>query len=254
MALSEGERERYARQLVLPEFGEEAQVRLRAASVLVVGAGALGSAATLYLAGAGVGRLGVVDDERVEVSNLHRQPLYIASDVGTAKAAAAVATLSALNPEVSIEPYPARLEPANAAALVEGQDVVVDCTDRLETRYVVNEACCAAGVALVEGGVLGLAGQVLSVRPGRSACYRCVFPSMSALGAETSCAEVGILGPVAGVVGSLQALEAIKLITGLGEPLLDRMLEIDGGGNGFTLVRTTRRDGCPDCGSLGATL
>jgi molybdopterin/thiamine biosynthesis adenylyltransferase len=249
-ALSERERERYARQLAMPRFDEEHQLALREASVLVVGAGGLGSAAAPYLAAAGVGRLGIADDDAVELSNLHRQVLYVSDDIGRAKAQTAAARLSALNPEIVVEPYPARVEAANAGAMVAGQDVVVDCTDRADTRYTINHACCEAGVTLVEAGALALSGVVMSVRPGRSACYRCAFPAPAS--GETG--ERGILGALAGAIGTLQALEAVKLITGIGEPLVDRFLELDGARSSFTEVATARRPDCPDCGEAVATL
>jgi molybdopterin/thiamine biosynthesis adenylyltransferase len=243
-ALSEDELERYSRQLVLPEWTERAQVALRGSSVLVVGAGALGSPVLTYLAGAGVGRLGVVDPEQVEVSNLHRQ--WLNTEVGAGKADSAAARLRELNPGVLVEAYPARLEAVNAAALVEGQDLVVDCSDSFETRYAVNAACCAAGIGLVEGGVVGLAGLVMSIRPGESACYRCAFPSAPV--DAPSCAEAGVLGPAAGVVGSLQALEAMKLIGGLDGALLDAFLSVDLATHEFTRVRVARQPACSDCG------
>ena len=167
MSLSQAEVERYGRQLVLPEWSGAAQERLRGASALVVGAGALGSPVLLYLVAAGVGRVGIVDSDRVELSNLHRQPLHFTPDVGRLKAENAAAKLAFLNPEVQLEPYPVRLEDANAEAIVAGADVVVDCSDSFDTRYLVNDACCAQGVALVEAGVMGFHGLVLSVRPGR---------------------------------------------------------------------------------------
>jgi molybdopterin-synthase adenylyltransferase len=237
--------ERYSRQLVLPGFGAAAQQALAESSVLIVGAGALGAPVALYLAAAGVGRLGVADGDRVERSNLQRQVLHFTPDVGVQKAHSAVAKLRFLNPEIVVEPYPVRLDAENAAALVAGQDVVVDCSDAFATRALVNAACCAEGVALVEGGVLGWEGMVLTVRPGVSACYRCAFPQDPG---APGCAEAGVLGPAAGIVGSLQAAEAIKLLTGLGEPLLDAFLEIDAAASRFTRVRTARRPGCPDCG------
>lgn len=250
-SLSERERERYARQLAMPSFSDSEQLALRGASVLVIGAGALGSPAALYLAAAGIGRLGVADDDAVELSNLHRQVLYTTDDVGARKAEVAAARLSALNPEIVVEPYPARVGPENAEAMVLGHDVVVDCTDRAATRYEVNRACCAAGVSLVEAGALALRALVMSIRPGRSACYRCAFPSAPAADAP----ERGILGAVTGIAGSLQALEAIKLVCGLGEPLLDRFLEIDAGSARFVVVETERRPDCPDCGHIAvATL
>jgi adenylyltransferase/sulfurtransferase len=141
-----------------------------------------------------------------------------------------------------------RFEAANAAALVEGHDLVVDCSDSFETRYAVNAACCAAGVALVEGGVVGTSGLVMAIRPGATACYRCAFPDAPPPGAAPSCAEAGVLGPAAGVIGSLQALEAIRLLTGVGEPLTDAFLQVDLADLGFVRVAVRRRAGCPDCG------
>jgi len=214
-ALTAAEVDRYSRQLVLPEWSEQAQLALRDASVLVVGAGALGSPVATYLTGAGVGRVGVVDSDEVEVSNLPRQWLHFTPDVGVAKAESAAAKLRFLNPEALVEAYYARFNPA----MLEGADLVVDCSDTFETRYEVNAACCAARIPLVEGGVLGLSGLVMAIRPGETACYRCAFPE--APPSAPSCAEAGVLGPAAGVIGSLQAVEALKLLAGLDGALLD---------------------------------
>jgi len=237
---------RYSRQLVLPEWSEAAQRALGAASVLVVGAGALGSPVALYLAGAGVGRLGIVDGDEVELSNLHRQILHFTPDIGVPKAHSAAAKLGFLNPGVVVEPYQVRLDAANAGGLVEGTDLVVDCSDSFETRYAVNAACCAAGIPLVEAGVLGMSGLVMGVRPGVSACYRCAFPAPPP--SAPTCAQAGVLGPAAGVIGSLQALEALKLLTGVGEPLLDAFLQADLATLAFLRVAVRRRADCPDCG------
>jgi molybdopterin/thiamine biosynthesis adenylyltransferase len=244
-SLSEDEVERYSRQLVLPEWSEAAQLALREASVLVVGAGALGSPVAAYLAGAGIGRLGIVDHDDVEVSNLHRQTLHFTPDVGVPKAQSAAAKLRFLNPEVVVDPYQAPF----SAPMVEGADVVVDCSDSFATRYEVNAACCAARVPLVEGGVVGLSGLVMAMRPGESACYRCAFPEPPPPGAAPSCAEAGVLGPAAGVIGSLQALEALKLIVGLDGALLDAFLQVDLHDHAFLRVTVTRRADCPDCGA-----
>ena len=237
--------DRYQRQLVLPEWSEAAQLALRDASALVVGVGALGSPVAAYLAGAGVGRLGILDEGMVETSNLHRQFLHYTPDVGVAKTWSASSKLGFLNPDVLVEPFQVRLDSGNAADLIAGQDLVVDCTDTFATRYAVNAACCAAGVPLVEGGVVGLSGLVMAIRPGESACYRCAFPQ--APEHAGSCAEAGILGPAAGVIGSLQALEALKLLGGL-PPLLDAFLQIDLATYEVVRVRVARRPGCPDCG------
>jgi molybdopterin/thiamine biosynthesis adenylyltransferase len=252
-ALSAAELERYSRQLVLPEWSEAAQLALRRARVLVLGAGALGSPVAMYLAGAGVGSLGIADDDEVELSNLHRQFLHFTPDVGIPKANSAAAKLGFLNPEVVIEPYRVRLDAANAAALVEGQDLVVDCSDSFATRYAVNAACCEAGVPLVEGGVVATNGLVMSIRPGETACYRCAFPEPPPRGSTPTCAQAGVLGPAAGVVGSLQALEAIKLLAGAADPLTDAFLQVDLATLEFLRVRVARRPQCPDCGVIGQT-
>ena len=250
--LSADELERYSRQLVLPEWSERAQLALRRADVLVVGAGALGSPVAAYLTGAGVGRLGIVDADTVEVSNLHRQHLHYTPDLGMAKAHSAAAKLGFLNPGVLVEAYQVRLEAANAAGLVEGHDLVVDCSDSFATRYAVNAACCAAGLPLVEGGVTGTSGLVMAIRPGESACYRCAFPEPPPAGSVPSCAEAGVLGPAAGVIGSLQALEALKLLTGVGEPLTGAFLQVELATHAFLRVAVERRTDCPDCGGAAA--
>jgi adenylyltransferase/sulfurtransferase len=248
--LSDAELERYSRQLVLPEWSEAAQLALREAAVLVIGAGALGAPVATYLAGAGVGRLGIADDDEVAVSNLHRQHLHFTPDVGAPKAASATAKLAFLNPEIVVEPYQVRFEPANAAALVEGQDLVVDCSDSFATRYAVNAACCAAGVPLVEGGVVGLGGLVMTIRPGETACYRCAFPEPPPPGAAPACAEAGVLGPAAGVIGSLQALEALRVLAGLPGPAGGGFLQVDLATQAFVRVAVARRPACPDCNPL----
>jgi molybdopterin/thiamine biosynthesis adenylyltransferase len=244
--LDAGEIERYSRQLLLPEWTEMSQIALRDASVLVIGAGALGSPVALYLAGAGVGRLGVVDDDDVEISNLHRQPLHFTPDVGEPKAESAAAKLRFLNPDIVVEAYRMRVDETNAAGLIEGQDLVIDCSDTFATRYAVNKACCDAGIDLVEGGAVGWSGLVMMIVPKRTACYRCAFPT-APLGAQT-CSEAGIVGPVAGVIGSLQALEALKFLTGAQAPLVDAFLNVDLATLETTRVSVSRKRDCPDCG------
>jgi molybdopterin/thiamine biosynthesis adenylyltransferase len=246
--LTDAEIERYSRQLVLPEWGAAAQLAVTEASVLVIGAGALGAPVALYLAGAGVGRIGILDDDAVELSNLHRQLLHFTPDVGVAKAESAAAKLRYLNPDIVVEPYQVHADAENAAALVEGQNLVVDCSDSFATRYVVNAACCAARVPLVEAGVLGVSGLVMSIKPGRTACYRCAFPVEPH--DAPRCADAGVLGPAAGVIGSLQALEALKLLTGVAPPIADGFLQVDLATAEFLRVRAGRRDDCPDCANL----
>jgi molybdopterin/thiamine biosynthesis adenylyltransferase len=250
--LSEAAIERYSRQLVLPEWSGAVQERLAGATAMVIGVGALGSPAATYLACAGVGRLGIVDGDEVEVSNLQRQPLHFTPDIGGQKAETAAQKLGVLNTEITVEPYPVTLDDRNAEAIVAGADVVLDCSDSFETRYAVNDACCAAGVPLVEAGVLGFSGMVMAIRPGETACYRCAFPAPPPPGSVPSCREAGILGAVAGLLGSLQALEALKLLSGVGEPPGDLIVQFDGLTLTQTLVRTTRRADCTSCAGVSA--
>ena len=247
--LSPREIERYARQLVLPEWSGAVQERLGQATAIVVGAGALGSPAAAYLVMAGVGRVGIVDGDWVDLSNLQRQFLHYTPDVDAQKSESAAQKLGLLNTEIAVEPYPVEVDSDNAEAIVMGADVVVDCTDTFATRYLINDACCAQRVPLVEGGALGFGGMVMAIRPGETACYRCAFPSPPAN--APSCAEAGMLGAVAGVIGSLQALEALKLLSGVGVPPGDVIVQFDGLTLGQTLVRTSRRADCTACAGLG---
>jgi adenylyltransferase/sulfurtransferase len=252
MTLSDLEIERYSRQLVLPEWSGEAQERLGSSSAIVVGLGALGSPVATYLVAAGVGAVGIVDSGAVELSNLHRQPLHFTPDLELPKVSTAAVKLRVLNPEVRVEEYRVRVEEENAEAIVAGASVVVDCSDSFATRYVVNDACCAQGVPLVSGAVLGFGGQVMTIVPGRSACYRCAFERPPPPGSVPSCREAGVLGATAGIVGSIQALEALKLLAGVGRPLLDRILQLDALSLAQTLVSTERRDACPSCSRVPA--
>jgi molybdopterin/thiamine biosynthesis adenylyltransferase/rhodanese-related sulfurtransferase len=218
------ERARYERHFSLKGFGPAAQETLRRGTVLVIGAGGLGCPALLYLAAAGVGRIRVIDPDRVELSNLQRQVLYTEEDVGQFKVAAAARRLSALNSSIVVEPYVGRFSRANAFDLVGSCDVVVDGSDNFSTRYLVNDACVLAGKPLVYGAVQGFAGQlsVFNWRDGPT--YRCLFPEPPAPGTVPNCAEAGVLGVLPGLIGTAQACEAIKLLTGLGEPLSGRLL------------------------------
>ncbi len=246
--LSPDELARYGRQLLLPPVGVDGQRRLKAARVLVVGAGGLGSPAALYLAAAGVGALGLVDHDRVDASNLHRQVLYGTADVGRPKLDAAARRLRDLNPHVAVEPHPARLTAANARALVAGHDVVVDGTDNFAARYAVNDACAALGVPNVYGSVHRFEGQVSVFAVPGGPCYRCLYPAPPPEGTVPSCAEGGVLGVLPGLVGMLQATETLKLLLGLGEPLVGRLLVVDALAARFLPVAVARDPACPACG------
>lgn len=219
--------ERYARQLILPEVGGAGQKKLAKARVLLVGAGGLGSPAALYLAAAGVGTLVLVDNDNVDLSNLHRQILHFSPDVGKAKVQSARDKLAALNPGVKIVAKKSRFTPANAGRLLAGCDLVLDGSDNFETRYAVNAACIAQGVPLVWGAVLRWEGQVMTVLPGQSACYECLFPEPPDPALAQSCSNAGILGSVAGTVGTLMATEGLKVLLGKGTSLASRLWAFD---------------------------
>jgi len=249
---NERELERYARQMVLHEVGGRGQERLRAASVLLVGAGGLGAPAALYLAAAGVGRLVLVDDDTVALGNLHRQVLYTTADVGRPKVEAAAERLAALNPDVMLEPRRERFEAANGDALCAGVDLVLDGSDTFATRATVAAAAARAGRPLVSGSVQGFEGQATLLTPWRSAsepCFRCLFPDTPAADALPTCALGGILGPVAGQVGALMATEAMKWLLGLGHSLEGTLLLVDGLTTRIDRIRLARRRDCPGHGA-----
>ena len=248
MSLSKDQIQRYSRQLILPEVGPRGQQRLAESSVLVIGAGGLGCPVALYLAAAGVGQLGILDDQAVELSNLHRQILHTAADVGRPKADSASAQLAARNPEVRVIARQERVTADNARELVREYDVVVDGSDNVPTRYLVNDACVLERRPLVHGGVIEYEGQVFVVRPGESACLRCVFPEPPEPGQAARCEDAGVLGSAAGVIGCLMAHETLKLLLALGEPLTDRLLVFQGAAGRFRDVPVQRDPACSVCG------
>ncbi|KAL6049858.1 Molybdenum cofactor synthesis protein 3 [Balamuthia mandrillaris] len=223
-ALTAEEAKRYGRQLLLPQFGVEGQKRLAESSVLLVGAGGLGSPIALYLAGAGVGCLGIVDDDTVELSNLHRQIIHSEQTVGQPKALSAQQAIQRLNSSITVIPYNTRLTSENALQLLESYDVVVDATDNIATRYLLNDSCVLSGKPLVSGSALGLEGRLTVYHYRGGPCYRCVWPRPPPPDSLGSCSENGVLGIVPGIIGSLQALEVIKVLTGMGEVLSQKML------------------------------
>ena len=243
MAFTEDEVERYARHLVLSEVGGPGQQALKRARVLIVGAGGVGGPAALYLAAAGVGTLGLIDHDAVALSNLQRQILFDTADVGRPKVEAAAMRLEGLNPHVAVQTFAERLTAENALARIEDFDLVLDGTDDFETRVLVNGACMPAGRPLVSGALGRWSGQV-AVFAGRP-CYRCLVPQMPP-DAET-CARVGVVGALAGVVGSMAALEAIKVLTGAGQPLTGRLLLYDGLAGIARTVRIAPDPACPVC-------
>ena len=247
-ALDAAERLRYARHLSLAGIGEAGQLRLKQASVLLVGTGGLGSPAALYLAAAGVGHLGLADHDSVDLSNLQRQVLFGTHDVGRPKALVAQQRLQDLNPHLRISVHAERVTAANARRLVAAYDVVIDGTDRLATRYLVNDACVLERRALVSAAIHRFEGQAMTWLPdGKTPCYRCLFPD-SAAAAVPNCADAGVLGVLPGVMGSLQATEALKLLLGIGMPLAGRLLVYDALSLAFQEFSFKRRSDCIACG------
>jgi adenylyltransferase/sulfurtransferase len=246
--LDGGEMRRYARHLVIPEVGLAGQERLKAGRVVVVGAGGLGSPVILYLAAAGVGTLGVLDHDAVDESNLQRQVLHATPDVGRPKVASAADRVRALNPHVAVEARETRLTAANALALLAPYDVVVDGSDNFATRYVVNDACVLLGRPLVHGAVHRFDGQASVFAVPGGPCYRCLHAEPPAPGTVANCAEAGVLGVLPGLVGLVQATEVLKLLLGVGDPLVGRILLVDGLGMRFHEVRVARDPRCPACG------
>lgn len=241
---------RYARHILLPEIGGTGQARLLGARVLVVGAGGLGSAVILYLAAAGIGTLTVVDDDVVELSNLQRQVLHTTDRIGQPKVESALATVAALNPDVRVIARRERLDASNVAALVADQDVVADGSDNFATRFLINDACRQAGRPLVSAAIRRFEGQLATFRPG-GPCYRCLHPEEATGGDGPSCAEAGVLGAVAGALGTMQAIEVVKEILGIGESLAGRLLRYDALSARVSIARLPRDPACPVCGCDG---
>jgi adenylyltransferase/sulfurtransferase len=239
---------RYSRHLLIPEVGVEGQERLAAARVLCIGAGGLGSPVLQYLAAAGVGRIGIVDDDRVDESNLQRQTIFATSDIGEPKARIAAQRVREINPLVAADAIPLRFDASNARDLVKLYDAVIDCTDRFETRYLINDACVLENRPDVYGSIFRFDGQVSVFTRDRGPCYRCLFPQAPPAGSVPTCAEGGVLGVLAGIVGTWQANEALKLVLGIGEPLIGRLLLIDALGAQTREIEIDRDPACALCG------
>jgi adenylyltransferase/sulfurtransferase len=241
--------DRYSRQIMIPDIGGSGQIRLRKGRVLVIGVGGLGSPAAFYLTAAGIGTLGLVDSDRVEFSNLQRQILYSTLDVGREKVESAKEKLNRLNPEVEILSYPVRLNEENAPEIFAPYDFIVDGSDNFSTKFLVNDMAVGLGKPFSHAGVVRLLGQTMTVLPRKSACYRCVFQAPPLPGEVLNCEQAGILGAVAGTIGSIQAAEAIKYFVGMEEELLvDRLLTIDGKEMKFRTVQVERNPQCTACG------
>ncbi|MFA5839144.1 MAG: molybdopterin-synthase adenylyltransferase MoeB [Candidatus Margulisiibacteriota bacterium] len=248
MALNDEQIERYSRQILLPQVGGKGQEKLLAAKVLVIGAGGLGSPVAAYLAGAGVGTLGVVDSDVVELNNLHRQIIYSTEDIGQKKAEAAQIRLQKVNPGIKVIPIFLRLTSENIMEVIKNYDIIVDGSDNFPTRYLVNDACVLANKILVHGAFFRFEGQAMVIRPKKGPCYRCLFADPPPPGAVPSCQEAGVLGALAGVIGLIQATETLKLILGIGEPLIGKLIIFNALEMGFRKVKVPKDKNCPICG------
>ncbi len=248
-AFSDEELTRYSRHLLLPQVGEDGQRALKRARVLIVGAGGLGSPVALYLAAAGVGTLGIVDFDEVDLSNLHRQILHGTASIGRSKIDSAIARLSDVNPHVVVTPYRDRLTAANGLQIARGYDLIVDGTDNFSTRYLVNDAAVILGIPSVYGSVHRFEGQASVFGAKDGPCYRCLFREPPPADLIPNCAEAGVLGMLPGLIGTIQATEAIKVILGIGEPLVGRLLLVDAATMSFRSITVRKDPECPACGT-----
>jgi molybdopterin/thiamine biosynthesis adenylyltransferase len=240
--------ERYSRHIVLSQIGGVGQEKLLSSKVLIIGAGGLGSPAGLYLAAAGVGTIGIVDADKVELSNLHRQIIHFTADVGLEKVKSAEAKMRAINPDVTVRTYNKRLKADNIREIIRGYDFVIDGTDNFPAKFLINDACYFEKIPFSHAGVLEFYGQLITVLPGETTCYRCIFNTLPPAGAVPSCSQAGILGVLPGAIGSLQATEAIKYLLGIGKLLTDTLLTYDALEMEFRSVKVGRNPNCPLCG------
>ena len=247
MSLNNEQIERYSRQILLPQVGGNGQEKLLTARVLVIGAGGLGSPVASYLAGAGVGTLGIVDSDEVELSNLHRQMIYSSDDIGKKKAVAAQNRLQRVNPDVKVVPYVLRLSSENIMEVIKEYDIVVDGSDNFPTRYLVNDACVLTKKTLIFGAFFRYEGQAMVIKPGEGPCLRCMFPEPPPPGLIPSCQEAGVLGALAGVIGLIQATETLKLILGIGVPQVGKLILFDALEMDLIKVNVGRDENCPVC-------
>ncbi len=253
MEFNEEQLERYSRHIILKEVGVEGQEKIAQAKILVIGAGGLGSPALLYLAAAGVGRLGIADGDTLDLSNLQRQVIHFTGDIAKPKVLSAKEKIEQLNPDVEVRAYQEMLNASNITDIIKEYDFVIDGTDNFPTKFLVNDACVLAGVPYSHGGILCFDGQTFTILPKESACYRCIFLEPPPPNSVPSCSQAGVIGVIAGILGTLQANEAIKSILGIGDLLSDRLLTFDALNTKFREMRLTRNPDCPVCGTGAIT-
>ena len=248
MNLTEEQIERYSRHIILQQVGGAGQEKLLAGKVLLVGAGGLGSPIALYLAAAGVGTIGIIDADEVDLTNLQRQVIHFTDDLGKPKVESAANKMRAINPDIKVNTYRDYLCAANITNIISEYDFVIDGTDNFPTKFLVNDACIFRGIPYSHGGILRFNGQTMTVVPGKSACYRCSFREPPPPDAVPSCAQAGVLGAIAGMLGTIQAAEALKYITGVGELLINGLLTFDARTMSFRKIHLARQESCPLCG------
>jgi molybdopterin/thiamine biosynthesis adenylyltransferase len=253
MALTEEQIQRYSRNIILEQVGGTGQEKLLASKVLILGVGGLGSPAALYLAAAGVGTIGLVDGDQVDLTNLQRQIIHHTADVGKRKTASAKRKIKAINPDVTVRTYDAWARADGVRDIIRGYDFIIDATDNFPAKFLINDACYFERIPFSHGGILQFEGQLMTVIPGRTSCYRCIFPGPPSVDAVAPCGQAGVLGVLPGVIGSLQATEAIKYLLGIGELLTDSLLTYSALTMHFRKVPAQRRADCPLCG-LNATI
>jgi molybdopterin/thiamine biosynthesis adenylyltransferase len=249
MALTEEQKERYNRNIILEQVGEAGQQKLLSSKVLLVGAGGLGSPAALYLSAAGIGTIGIIDSDRVELSNLQRQIIHHTADLNIEKVKSAQIKLHAINPGVTVKTYQHRTKAGSIRQIIKQYDFVIDASDNFATKFLINDACFFEKVPFSHAGVLRFDGQLITILPGRSACYRCIFHSLPPADVARSCSRAGVLGVLPGVIGTLQATEAIKYLLGIGELLTDTLLTYNALTMEFRKVHFHRNPNCPLCSS-----
>jgi len=247
-ALTEMEQERYGRQIIMPDIGIEGQKKIVASRMLVIGVGGLGSPVAFYLAAAGVGNLGLVDNDTVDLSNLQRQILHSTPDIDRPKVDSAAEKLLALNPSVKVKTYQLSVNASNIRSIIRDYDFVISATDNFKSKYLINDACLMEGIPFSHGGVIRTHGQTVTVLPGKTACFRCIFDEPPPKGAVMSASEAGVLGSAAGMLGTIQATEALKFVTGMGELLTDTILSFNAANMDFQKIKLNRNKECPICG------
>jgi adenylyltransferase/sulfurtransferase len=247
--LTDNQLQRYSRHILLKEIGVEGQEMLLGGKILIIGAGGLGAPAAVYLAAAGVGTIGIVDNDHVEISNLQRQITHFTKDINLAKVESAAEKMRAINPDITVNTYQQYINADNIREIIREYDFVIDGVDNFPTKFLINDACIMEGIPFSHGGILRFDGQTMTVVPGKSACYRCSFRNPPPADAVPTCSQAGVLGAIAGMLGTIQATEALKYLTNTGELLTDSLLSFDAKKMDFRKIKLTRQDNCPLCGS-----